>query len=396
MITIAIDKNSRLEDIETYLTQLESAKKFNVPVDIILPRTLNYSYFGIVPTIIQFVITWLRYKNANKVILDTEDPSEENLRELFKNELIFPIVVLVWNKSGVYSKNGINLRKRLHSLTKLYGERMLNGRAIPGNKLLLTDFDHLPDDRLLPCFGNRYEFITSKTQLKTSIDKGIKDVFYVHSELPRAFDQERDPFISIIYELMKNTFEWGRHDEFLVPLEPNIRGTLVKFIKKKRSTLLEEYKWHKGLKDFFGSKKLRENGNNELYFMEISVFDGGIGFSRKFRTLNSDVKEMNEIDIIKRCLTKHATSDQGIYKDEKGLGLDEILKILDGRGLIRIKTGKSCIYRNMITHGYHELQENNNITLYDWKKNQNDNFTTYKEIEGAVITMIYPIAFTEF
>lgn len=396
MITINIEKNARLEDVEIYLTQLENAKKFNVSVNIMLPKTLNYSHFGIVPTLIQFVITWLRYENSDKLILDTEDTSDESLREFFKNEFIFPMVVLVWNKSGVYTKNGVNLRKFLQNLTKLYGERMLNGRAIPGNKLLLTDFDHLPDDRLLPCFGNRYEFIPSKTQLKSSLDKGLKDVFYMYNELPRAFDQEKDPFISIIYELMKNTFEWGRHNEFLVPLEPNIRGTLIKFIKKKRSTLLQEYKWHKGLKDFFGSRKLRENANNELYFMELSVFDGGIGFSKKFQSLNSEAEEMNEIDIIKRCLTKHATSDQGIYKDEKGLGLDEILKILDGRGLIRIKTGKSCVYRNMITHRYNKSQENNDITLFDWKNNQNDNFTSYKEIEGAVITLIYPIAFTEF
>lgn len=396
MITINIEKNSRLEDIDSYLTQLENARKFNVGVDVMLPKILNYSYFGIVPSLIQFLITWLRYEKAERLFVDIEDISEESLQELFKNELIFPMVVLVWNRAGVFSKNGINLKKPLQHLTKLYGDRMLNGRTIPGNKLLLAEFDHLPDDRLLPCFGNRYEFIETKTQFKNSIEKGIKEVFYMHSELPRAFDHEKDPFVTIIYELMKNTFEWGRHDEFQVRLEPNIRGTLVKFVKKKRSTLVEEYKWHKGMKDFFSSKKLKENLNNELYFMEISVFDGGIGFAPKYRSLNQYAEKMSEIDIIKKCLTKHATSDRGLYKEEKGLGLDEILKILDGRGLIRIKTGHSCIYRNMITHGYDELLETQQITLYDWKNNKSDKFTTYKEVEGAVVTIVYPIAFTNF
>ncbi|MFP5079200.1 hypothetical protein [Pedobacter sp. JCM 36344] len=396
MITINIEKNSRLEDVDLYLTQLENARKFDVGANVMLPKMLNYGHFGIVPALIQFIITWLRYEKAERLLIDIEDTSEDSLSELFKNELIFPVVVLNWNRVGVFSKNGINLKMPLRELTKLYGDRMLNGRTIPGNKLLLTEFDHLPDDRLLPCFGNRYEFIETKTQLRNSIEKGIREVFYMHSELPRAFDHEKDPFVAIIYELMKNTFEWGRHDKFHVRLEPNIRGTLVKFIKKKRSTLIEEYKLHKGMKDFFSSKKLKENSNNELYFMEMSVFDGGIGFAAKYRSLNEVGHEMDEIDIIKRCLTKHATSDHGMYKEEKGLGLDEILKILDGRGLIRIKTGHSCVYRNMISHGYKELAESKNIILYDWRNNTNDKFTEFKPIEGTVVTIVYPIAYTEF
>ncbi|WP_316826826.1 hypothetical protein [Pedobacter miscanthi] len=396
MITINIEKNSRLEDVETYLTQLERAIEFDVDVNLMLPRALNYSYFGIAPAIMLFVVTWLRYKNAAKLFIDIEDVSSEALIELYKNELIFPMVVLAWNRTGIYTKDGRNLRHPLQPFNKLYAERMLNGRTIPGNKLLLADFDHLPDDRLLPCFGGKYQFIQTKIQLKNSIEKGIKEVFYMYSELPRAFDHAKDPFVSIIYELMKNTFEWARHDGSQVPLDPNIRGTLVKFIKRKRSNLLEEYKWHKGLKHFFASTRLKENVNKELYFMEISVFDGGIGFADKFRSVNLEAQSWDEIDIIRKCLTKHSTSAQGIYKEEKGLGLDEILKILDGRGLIRIKTGHSCIYRNMITHGYDELRENQQITLYDWKNDSNEKFTSYKKIEGSVITIVYPIEFTEF
>ena len=128
--------------------------------------------------------------------------------------------------------------------------------------------------------------------------------------------------------------------------------------------------------------------------MEVSVFDGGIGFRDKYCSVNPEASDWSEIDIIKKCLTKHATSAKGLNKGDKGLGLDEILSIIDGRGLIRIKTGHSCIYRNMITHRYQE--DSHDMNLYDWSSHDDKKFTIYKEIEGSVITIVYPIEFTNF
>lgn len=394
MISIEVKRSSRLEDIEGYLQQLDAAKKVNFSVNVVLPKNLSNSYFGLVPSLMQFVVTWLRYKKATRLILDIDDFSEDGIMELYKNELIYPMVILAWNRTGVYSINGENLRSALKPGNRLYSERMMMGRTVPGNKLLLTDFDHLSDDRLLPCFGSKYQFVATKTQLKTSLAKGLKEVFVLRQDLPPAFDDERDRFINIIYELMKNTFEWGKEDGKNVPLDPNIRGTLIKFVRKKRDSLLDEYKGHKGLKSFFGSSKLKENATGELYLMELSVFDGGVGFKEKFCSVNPETSDWSEIDIIKKCLTKHATSAKGLNKGEKGLGLDEILNIIDGRGLIRIKTGHSCVYRNMITHRHQE--ENQDMTLYDWKSHDDKKFTTFREIEGAVITIVYPIEFSDF
>lgn len=392
MITISIDKNSKFKDIETYLTRLEEVKDFDVSVDVLLPKTLKYSYFGLVPSLIQFVVTWLRYKKAGKLLIDIEDLSNESLTELYKNELIFPLVILAWNKTGVYTKDGTSLRGYLNPINKLYMEKMLSGRTIPGNKLMLTDFDHLPEDKSLPCFGDKYQFVRTKTQLKNSLDKGLKEVFAMFPSIPYAFEKADDPFITIIYELMKNTFEWGRHDNEKVPLDPNIRGTFLKFIKKKRSALLDEYKWQHGLISFFSSPKLKENNLHELYLLEITVFDGGVGFLKKYKSSNKQAESLDEIDIIKKCLRKHSTSAVGIDRYEKGLGLDEILYTLDGRGFIRIKTGHSCVYRNLITDTY---KDNEDLSLYDWQTNLENDYTTFKETEGSVITIVYPIAFSQ-
>lgn len=396
MFTISIEKTSKLETIETYYTRLNEAKAADVSVDVLLPKELHNYYLGLVPSLLQFIITWVRYPKAGRLLIDIDVSSDEILAELYKNELIFSAVVLVWNKTGVFTKGGVNLRGELNGKNREFRERMLAGRSITGHKLLLTDFDHLGSELLLPCFGNSYEFISSKSQLWNSIKKGIEDVFFYFTEVPYSFEESGNNFISIIYELMKNTFEWGKEDENNVPLDPNIRGVLVKFFKKKRGSLLEDYGNHVGLRNFFGSEKLKENNLQELYFLEISVFDGGVGFSRKYKASNPLAKSLTEVDIIKKCLIKHMTSAKGMDKEDKGIGLDEILNRLDRRGFLRIKSGHTCVYRNLITHPYIEVKDVEHMVLYDWKSNSDKKFTQFKESEGAVITIIYPLVIDGF
>src|SRR5690606_28459534 len=98
----------------------------------------------------------------------------------------------------------------------------------------------------------------------------------------------------------KNTFEWGNKDKNNVPLDPSLRGLIVKFYKKTRSALLEDFKSHKGLITYFKSSTLKENSKSEIYFLEIDVFDSGIGFVEKFKSLNKS-EEISDIEIIKKC-----------------------------------------------------------------------------------------------
>src|ERR1700740_558483 len=106
MFKITIDKNTKLESIETYYDRLNDAKVSDVAVDVLLPKELRNYYLGIVPSLLQFIVTWIRYPKAGKLLIDIDDTSEDTLTELYKNELIFPAVVLVWNKTGVYSRDG--------------------------------------------------------------------------------------------------------------------------------------------------------------------------------------------------------------------------------------------------------------------------------------------------
>ncbi|MBC8054723.1 MAG: hypothetical protein H7Y13_16825 [Sphingobacteriaceae bacterium] len=82
MFAITIEKNTKIENIETYFTRLSEAKTLNVEVDLLLPKELKYYYLGLVPALLQFILTWLRYENSGKLLIDIDELNEEAITEL--------------------------------------------------------------------------------------------------------------------------------------------------------------------------------------------------------------------------------------------------------------------------------------------------------------------------
>lgn len=395
MFEIKIHKNIKLDELESYYQQLYSHIKMDVPVDLFLPKELDNNYVGLIPSLYQYVVTWMRYPKSGKLLLEIDNPDKADFDRLYDNELIFPVVSLLWNKNEIYNKTGkINLRSYLKPKNVVLHNKMRSVEALKGWKLLLTNFDHLSEDRgILPCFEINGSFIMNESKLGGSLKNGIKQVLAFSQNAEKIYDHYKDDLIGITYELMKNTFEWGKEDEYRVPLDPNIRGLLIRFYKKTRTKLHEEFKSHLGLSEYFKSDVIKENANSELLFLEIDVFDSGVGFSRKYKSLNPG-NDLTDIDIVKKCLIKHNTSAKGLEKDDKGIGLDRILTILNKKGFLRIKTGKVCIYRNLISHPYKKVSRESitEMELFDWKKNSSKEYSSFYESKGSVITIIYPLS----
>jgi hypothetical protein len=396
MFQIKINKSIKLDEVDQLYIQLYRHIKLDIVVDVLLPVKLDSSYIGIVPTLYQFVFTWMRYEKSGKLLLDISNPEATDYNELYENELIFPLVSLVWNSNEIFNSNGkINLRNYLKEFNVQYFNKMKAVEAQKNRKLLLTNFDHLPSERgILPCFEINGVFIANETNLADNLIEGFHGILAQSINAKRTLGAIIQPVLGLIYELMKNTFEWGSTDENNVPLDPSIRGLLIKFYNKSREKLLNEFKYHKGLHNYFNSELLKENSIAGIYFLEIDVFDSGIGFTRKYKSLNSS-ENLSDINIIKRCLVKHNTSARGLEKGDKGIGLDRILTILDGKGFLRIKTGENTVYRNLISNPYKNVEKESpaDMELFDWKNNSNEFYTTYPAAEGSVITIIYPLSF---
>jgi len=389
--TITIKKSATIDDVESYYDLLHKSAVVRATVDLCLPAEFSHDNFGLVPQLLQFVITWIRYKKSKRLLIDVVNTEKETIEDLYKNELIFPSVILAWYNNGVYqASNGETLSGVLNFKNREFITKMMAGESVY-HKLLLANFEHLPDEYQLPCFGNRYEFIRTEYNLQQNLRKGIGDVFY-YTTIEPEFVSIYPDLVAIIYELMKNTFEWGKEDEDNVPLETNMRGVLAKFFKKSRKALLEDMGNHKGLSAFFASGGHKENAKGELYFVEISIFDGGIGFSRKYRSRHPDETDLTDINILKKCLIKHNTSAKTLEKDDKGIGLDRILRVLDGKGFLRIKTGQLCVYRDLIANRYQDNRKTENMVLFDWKSQNTERYTKFRNSEGALITILYPLA----
>jgi hypothetical protein len=396
MFQIKINKSIKLDEVEQLYTQLYQHIKLDIVVDVLLPVELDSSYIGIVPSLYQFVFTWMRYEKSGKLLLDISKPDTIDYDELYENELIFPLVCLVWNKNEIFDKTGeINLRVYLRNSNTIYFNKMKAVTAQKNWKLLLTNFDHLSEDRgILPCFEINGAFTANETSLSNNLRVGIEQLLSYSLDAKKSYEEINIHLMGIVYELMKNTFEWGKKDENNVPLDPSIRGLLIKIYKKTRPKLIEEFKNHKGLTTYFKSNILKENSLSAIYFLEIDVFDSGIGFVKKYKSLNPSEK-LSDIDIIKKCLIKHNTSAKGLEKGDKGIGLDRILTILDGKGFLRIKTGNNSVYRNLISNPYKKTEKESvaDMELFDWKNNSNEVYTNYPQAEGSVITIIYPLSF---
>ena len=395
-MVLKIKKNTTIGNIGSYYEILHEHINSDSPLDLMLPQSLSNAYLGLIPSLYQLIITWIRYKNSGKLLLDISNGEETEIVKIYENELIFPMVSMVWNRNGVYSKDGLtNLRAILRPHNVEMFNRML--KALPlkkGRKLLLTEFDHLDKSRgVLPCFEINNEFVKNEAALFSNLRQGLTEVVGYSADYKKVFDIIAKELNGIIFELMKNTFEWGKTDQNNVELDPSIRGAYFKLFKKRRTIVLDEFKDHLGLTDYFSDPMHKENGVGEIGFIEISVFDSGVGFVEKFKSLNN-FTNLTDIEILKKCLIKHTTSAKGLDKDEKGIGLDRILNMLDTRGFMRIKTGKIDIYRNLITQKYREVANADfkSLELFDWKTHSRDEFSEALPAAGSLITVIFPLS----
>jgi hypothetical protein len=169
---ITVDKNIGLTEIDNLYTDLYRAIRMNTLIDVLIPKELKKNYLGITPNLIQFIATWVRYKNSGKLRIDIENPSEELVNEIYENEFIFPIVSLVWDANGVFDKSGENnLRENFKRNQNDIFLRMKRVEAYKkGEKLLLTNLDHFSSEKgILSCFEKNGEFISNENNLLESL-----------------------------------------------------------------------------------------------------------------------------------------------------------------------------------------------------------------------------------
>ncbi len=394
MALIVIKSSVKVSDFDQLYKELNFIINHDGNIDVELPIKINRNFFSLTSTLVQFIATCVRSKHFDKLSLDVEE-NDKALKQLYEQEHIFPVLALIWNDVQIVNKAGKNLRPALRPHQNTFILNMRGIRPVKGDKMLLVNLDHFEKYLgVLPIFEQKGEFITNEDRLSESLKAPIYDQVLKNAKNSQiTVDGDYTQIAGIIYELIKNTYDWARTDKKGAPLSPNIRGLYLHFFKKKRSLLLEEYDKDFPIKQYFQDDVIfQTNELGQIYFLEISVFDSGVGFIQKF--VDSDNKSLGDIDIIKKCLVKYQTSSQGLLKEKKGIGLDRILKTIDKKGFLRIRTDKYCLYRDMIKNPYKTVsrEDYKDVELMDWSNLSPTLFTPGYECAGTSISILFPLS----
>jgi len=336
-----IPKTLTVEKIKELYNELyRDTKTF----DLLLPNNISSYDFGISSLLIQYINTWLRLRSGNLIIETKDDYSD--LYDVINQDYVFPCVIMAWD-NGIFDLKGNDIKHLIKPINEEIADSMQSLEDFPlmnkefkqqkGFKSLLTCFDHLPKEKgYLDCFYLNNSFIPSDEYLMNSLEDTLNYVLTFNQSAREKLLPIKKDLVSIIFELMKNTHDWARTDNNSKILNPNNRGLLMKFVKKTKENYIENYKNHNGLKSYFDS--FSTNEKDELYFIEISVFDSGIGYVNRFTSSDTLPNIDEQVNIVKDCLIKHNTSDKTIEKENKGIGLDKIMNVLDQKGVFILKT----------------------------------------------------------
>jgi len=393
-----IKKEITLSYLESLYEELENSEKDSV--DIIIPfNGLRERNFSSLPSFVQFYSTWLRSDKKRFLILDAENEDLED-ENYTASVYSFITTCLYWD-SDIKDIEGNSIKKTIiKRLNAKFNKKQRNILTNKGAELLLACFDfdkNLENRGLLNAMydhnGNLKDDDYFRYNLVPEIINEIGKKFSMHL-IKGAFRPDDIKNIGqVLYELFKNTHEWGRKKEDGIGLlVPNIRAIYCVLHRSTQKNFLS-YADTKGLSGYLSNDLFKPNSTNEIYFLEISVFDSGIGFIRGTlgnEYIKNGIGIEKQVAVVKECLTKYFTTDNSLRATHKGKGLDRVLQALNKKGFLRIRTENVCLYRDLIKDDYSKI-DFNNIDLFDWKLESNTKFTTFPRTEGATLSLIYPI-----
>lgn len=392
---IEIKANITIPQIAKLYRDLSAQSTQEQKINLKLPKSIQKRNFGVIYSLLQFVCTWIRNKNSGSLTLPVS--TDEEALEYLTDEFVYPCVVLSWEKS-ILNNNGENIKSLLKTPSQAYFRKLDFFENNERDSVPIFCFDHDLSKR-----GKSRVFYDNDNKLlgEAHMDFTLHGAFVKLSNfnkhvLQNSVKSQLDSMYGIISELFTNTHDHARTDEKGFNLYPNLRSMYLKFHKSPLKTYLETYKEFGGLIDFFKSD-FKLNNVHEQYLIELTFLDSGPGLVKRYTGQSEiDMEISAEVEIIKECLYIHNTSAREINKPNKGYGLDRTLKLLDGKGFIRIKTGHVDVFRDMKNIRYQAHSSPQDIMLYDWAQNSSSNFTINDWAEGTLISIFYPLDYSVY
>lgn len=320
--------------------------------------------------LIELAITWAR--NTENSVLATHVPPADNptaedpagqLASMARRMFGFVALMMAQEILDRTQDPNRSLRPNAYDQCRQVVEKMF--RPISefdlGDKVFLICVDHstqwkipslysdLENVRDLIAFTVLARELLERTKLKKSLPSPVPE-------------QSIRRIGAILHELFENTDKFAKTDHDEVPWRRSVRGLSVEGHGKSEDQLTRIGKGNAALQGYFESVK-KKKAQTLQHFLEITVFDSGIGLARRWLKANwsRQLKLEDEYAACMACLTKNSTSapERG-----RGLGLAEVMTILNNLdGFLKLRTGRLSLYRDFATK---HLQSPTDVELRDF------------------------------
>ncbi|MDP2223846.1 ATP-binding protein [Nitrosomonas sp.] len=348
---ISLKSNLTLIEIEDLYLKLQSEK----PIDIRLPEHLKQGgSFGITSAIIQFIATWSRSDNKNRLF-----PYSQNAGVVSYAKLLHQPhgLITCYMAPNILDSKGNVLRK-----SEVLAQAASYIEAMQTSKLRETMNGR---GAILACFaGARNEFLIPLYERPDMQGlRGIRDFELLTqrlinccapSTLRRLPETHIQTISLLIRELFENTNDHATTDEYGQEYcwdYPNIRSIIAKYIAfnpndagsiNALSVAPHHMFYQKALLDYTATKIID--------FLEVTVIDSGPGIAKRWLSHVNPNASAEDIPIdLEEKLVRDAFELGKTTKNISGtgIGLDTVIKsLVKLKALLRLRTGRLCLYQS--------------------------------------------------
>lgn len=374
--------------VENYLEQIAASPQQNV----LLPtQHIKAAGMGGESALIQFLLTWARNNPNGEVVtplqLGDAETEAHSLKHLASRPYSF--VAMLAARDVLAADGTTSIRTKTNHACSLRVDEMAKGlqKAVFGRRTFLACVDH-STKAYIPAFyfsdgtlRNRSEFSGLAEDLLMS-----RAAAFTRQRIRPA---TRQGLGLILYELLKNTHDWGRTGVDNVPLRPSIRGVLFTRLNVNLEGALASAGGNPSLESYVNSLGHRSR-DEYVRFLELSVFDSGPGLASRWlkKSITDDITTEEELAACFACLRKHRTTSGA---SNRGLGLYDVMRTLDElHGFMRLRTGHLALFRDFVSSPLQAEEQSDGPSLFDWVSTSQVP-TRLAPSTGTLFTMMIPL-----
>ncbi len=348
-VTFSIKKNESLSSIEAKTKKLILDKKYKVRLSASLDTRGS---LGIEVALIQLIGTWLTLNKYKKVF----HSYQESLPESFHNlcSTIYGIAALsmieeVWDKTGEKLPRGLVLdeaKKTIENLRKGEFSQSFTSRyfGVPYIKTLRYDKEfEMP-------FYNANKVIESAAfhrVVEKILDENING--FSRFESLKTMIEIKD-LSDLLWELLKNTHDHGRHNPIGNIIPQNFRSIIIQQ-QDITNAYLNSWCGENPSAAQLKFKNYWYDRAKKHYFLDLSIIDFGAGF---VELAQHKTRSKDNIDVFMKCFEKGWSR---FDEKSRGSGLTKALNCIHKyKGWLRIRTGNLLVEKTFSENDLPEIK----------------------------------------